>query len=229
MNATTMKEAVITIQGEQPRTADVQLVMEDGRTNLYRVRIQDLAGMLDKGMVRDEEVNYERVGTIPIGYLDMAYANPTNFKIACQIPGMVRCYHYMVAEQSRLFLVPFPTILFLFDVKKGFVTESSQCWAVNDMDEICKFPFPNVNNSGFICWGGNRIEKLNCIGEIEKVIELFLTSGFNTHLYEPDKTKLGLSIENLLRYLEPLTSFPSEILLGVRKSVHSQVSMFLSA
>lgn len=229
MNATTMKEAVITIQGERPRTASVQLVMGDGRTNRYNVQTQDLAGMLDKGMVREKRVIYERIGSVPIGYLDMAYADRDNFKIACRIPGSVRCYHYMVAEQSRLFLVPFPMMLFLIDVSKGGVTSQSQCWAVNDADEICLFPFPNVSSKGSICWGGNRIEKLNGIGEVEKVIELFLTSGFNTHLYEPEKTTLGLSIENLLRYLEPLESFPSEILQGTKKTVCSQVSKFLSA
>lgn len=215
-----IKKAVITIESSEPTKACVMLQQMNDATRVHHIPIRDVAGMLYGGYEVEEEEVYERIGSMPAGYLDMKYCSKKNFMIACLIEPEIRPYHYMV-NCERLFLIPFPRCLFLFEVKDGDIRQS-KCFAVNNAGSSCVFPFPNVHDGGNICWGGNKKPKISAPCDVEHAINLFFSSGFNTHLYSSTNTNLNMSIENLLRYLEPLTQFPDEILVRENKSMTCQ-------
>lgn len=229
MEIVKQKEVTIRLLMENAKTADVTIVDTNDGVNQYRLPVKILAGMLDAGLKRTETMTYERVGRMPEGYLDMCYGDNHNFSIACMTDAAVYPYHYTVGKTSKVFMVPFPKTMFLFQIRDGKVVDS-KCNAVNQKNKICYYPFPNVYENGKICWGGNILPEISRISDIHSVMDLFVQSGFNTHLYTPEvNTTMKVSIEELLRYLEPLDEFPNKILIEKKgyPSIREYVDTFL--
>lgn len=216
----------ICIEKSNLTAATVKLYDEHGCVQKKRVGVSVLAGLIDSSLKKTETVVYSQVGQIPKGYVDMAYSDSSHFKVVLRYPSVVRPYYYSISKKDRLFLIPFPETLFCFDIGGR---RTQYCFAVNDKEQVCDYPFPNVYSSGKICWGGNTLPNISSLTDVESMAELFFNAPFNGHLYTSESTTLNTSIEGLLRHLETMDRFPSEILVSKNELVSNVTNDFLNS
>ena len=220
-----LEEIKIVVKSSDLSVAQVTVTGKNSEVDTCKMDVWRIAGMLDQNLKRESYLEYDHVGRMPTGYYDMKFADNKNFYIACLLESSVCPYHYMVSGKQQVFLIPFPATLFLFWVENG-KEKLSHCHAVDKNGQICKYPFPNVYESGRICWGNCHLPDINCPGDVNKLMDTFLMAGFNTHLYSESNTSLGVSIEELIRHLEPLNEFPENILLKKNVNVSKVVEEF---
>lgn len=179
-----------------------------------------------KSFVLPETGQYFQYGDISIDQ-----QSHTTFHL---VPGKVRDFLFV----DEVFKVPFPNLLFKFDVEqKKIVNTSVYCVKkesisyfagrdrVSSTPKIYRFPFPNVSSTGRVCWGNNRsqVNSIETILDLDYLIEIFFMSAFNVdHFNHNDfniptidfaSMKREQQIVSLINYLSEYESFPEDILV----------------
>ena len=141
------------------------------------------------------------------------------------VPAAKR-YMNVAGEET---LMPYPSLLFTFLVKAGYMRES-MCYAMmeNEIDKIrpdsklYAFPFGNVNTESHrICWGNNTLGTLFEYEDLRRVIATFfysesnmdyVTAGISFNMkYKTYKTFLGT--------IKKEEEFPQDALVACRNDL----------
>jgi hypothetical protein len=119
--------------------------------------------------------------------------------------------------KHRLQQVGFPKMIFKYRVERNKV-ELSTIVAVKDNGPITlqtplyHFPFSHVNDSGYVCMGGNTFPKIERIQQLETFHYLFLGSPFTSDYGA--KTLTGKPVNMLFQELIN-TDFPDDWLVPI--------------
>ena len=216
------KKRKVRIEIEEESSVAVVYIEEGDRVVRRRVLLPVLSHLLDASMTIETDMQYQYIEPVPNICTGLMYASQDTFRIAFDVPAAVRPFVFINgSSEVRFDRMPFPRCAFVFDIQKGTLKDSF-CCAVNQKNERCVFPFPNVHDSCSICWGENRIGQIDSISKVTSCIRLFFESGFNTHLYygyQNVNIADDPSIEELLRRLKDKDVFPDEWLNSANESV----------
>lgn len=123
-------------------------------------------------------------------------------------------YMNFVGEE---FILPYPSLLFYLRSVRG-VLDKSLCFSLKEktLEKVKKesvlyaFPYGNVNSSGSICWGSNRMVDLKGFAGLSVAIETFFSSESNMDYVRAGTSyadkKLGYA--EFLREVCKKTTFP---------------------
>lgn len=113
--------------------------------------------------------------------------------------------------------VPLPTLVLLGCGQK-YLLWATLDRAINENTKICAAPFPNLDKSGNVCFGGNVAPECR-IDTIEAVWRLILNSPFNNH-QAANRTELHPDdARKLLFELDGKSEFPADALIKTEHTV----------
>lgn len=201
-----------------------QAVTDSLGQTFMKVSVTDEHGMLtEKTLAMDDYISLLtgstfqkmskmlRIGTLPEHYYDGSLsANDDGFRVILHYPACKRA----ISFGGKHWFVPFPNLIFFFQVKNGAVTQK-YCFAVPTADitsetPLFRYPFGNVGSDGGICFGNISL-KIGSIQHIEEACNAFFESVTNNDYY----TEIaGMKQEKLLKKLSKLDVYPNEWLLG---------------
>lgn len=175
------------------------------------ISISDLIVQLSKDM----EIT---TGILPSG--TKFYAGTKNcYCIGVQIPAKVRTAEFN-AGGIKTFTVPFPEMLFIFNIKNERIIESSLFSCIPPVgrshDRLYRFPYGNVWKDGRICWGDLYIPDIKEPIVLDSVVQKFFNSVFSGHIiqgtnmFTPPEGVVNL--RTLLEYLVGKDIFPDNML-----------------
>lgn len=166
---------------------------------------------------RDMEIT---TGILPTG--TKFYAGTKNaYRIGIQVPSKVRAADFTLHEVgTRKMTVPFPEILFMFEIKDKRIMESGLYACVPPVgrpyDRLYRFPFGNVYENGTVCWGNAVHPEIGEPIVLDSVVSRFFTSVFSGHIvngtnmfYPPEGV---VNLRTLLEHLSGKDHFPDQIL-----------------
>lgn len=113
--------------------------------------------------------------------------------------------------------IPLPTLMLLGCGQKYLL------WAtldkkINENTKICAAPFPNLDKSGGVCFGGNVAPECR-IDTVEAVWQLILDSPFNNHQAANRTKSHSDDARKLLLELNGKSDFPADVLIKTEHSV----------
>jgi len=206
---------------------NASLIFDDKRDAFWRVTSRNsknvsmtkvlshgvFLNLLKSNTINRREEPRKQLGTLPFGYVDCLYGGPGNYKIAVLYPEKARGVKYY----KDTYRVPYPNVLFIFDVKGG-VLHSHYAFAVKDAEitaetVLYKYPFGNVGVGGSMCFGTIKRPNMTLMSSVDEVCQLFFNGETNDDLYTPEKTTKQLKQYELYKFLEGKKKFPYSILI----------------
>jgi len=122
-----------------------------------------------------------------------------------------------VGESILELEVPFPTLLLIGLGQKYYLWATLEK-AVNQKSKICAAPFPNLDDSGTICFGKNTAPECR-LDTIESVWQLILDSPFNNdRAADRSRTHPG-DARQLLIQINGKKAFPKNALIKTNHTV----------
>lgn len=182
----------------------------NGMESSKLLSMEDYIRIINHGVYRTDS-EYCRIGTLPAHYYDGSVSKEDGtFKVCLFYPADKRA----ISFGGKHWFVPFPALVFFYDVKKGVLT-NRMCFAVqtdniNYDTPLMRYPFGNVSPSGNICYG-NIALNIPDIGQVEEAVDAFFMSVTNNDYYSEIA---GMRQEKLLGKLKNSDVYPSEWLLG---------------
>lgn len=113
--------------------------------------------------------------------------------------------------------VPLPTLLLLGCGQKYYLW-ATLCKTVTQKSKICAAPFPNLDNSGGICFGANRAPECR-LDSIESVWQMIFDSPFNNHQMQNRCLTHKADARRLLLTINGKKSFPKNALIKTEHTV----------
>lgn len=201
----------------------VEIMDNDNQVEKKIIKVKDFVDALTTSVKQNGE--FFRVGKMPYGYYDSMFSNleENSFKCVIIIPKGKQIVQYKDITLS----IPFPSLVFYFEVKNGNVTISS-CYAIkdeipNDRSPLYRYPFGNVYKSGSICWGANHLKDISNIKELEYIITLFYCLPTNNDLYSCGTSvavnDITLNLHGFYTKLQEMSCFPENLLLNADKEL----------
>lgn len=193
----------------------LSIAKDNGLVEEKMVSFTDFKAVLDASAIAGDSV---RIGHLPKGFYDgtVSATNPLTFRTAIVVPAEVRplmCY-------GETFLVPFPTLLFTFRVRNGFINRSCVYAVadktVTDRSILYEYPYGNVYEDGHICWGGNALGRVPSCKALDKIVSLFFGSETNDDLYRNDEYPMQRA---LIMHVMKKKTFPKSLLKSKGLSV----------
>lgn len=170
----------------------VEFVDDNEMIETKVISLDDFVDIITGSIERD--ANEIEIGKLPNGYysgaINVRYNN--SFRCTIVVPEGI----FPVRYYDTNFTIPFPSLVFNFNVLKGKVVQA-RCFALKDViptdnSIIYRYPFGNVHSSnGNICWGSNNLETVNQMCDLNKIITLFYGSPTNDDLYSPGNNVLA--------------------------------------
>ena len=170
---------------------------------------QDYVSLLGSSLKVDR--TYWRINRelIPEGFVDGCVSDDYNYKMAFKVKGQVR----QLVHTSGQYMVPFPDLLFVLDVKDGRPVEKCVYALKKRGDDLYRYPFGNVSTSGHICTGNISLSEVRTGGPMMFAELFFLGKTNNDYFDEGTHIKTKWSQDELLRRIEGKESFPERLLL----------------
>lgn len=217
------QELVSTMQ-RGSNSVSLQVKFQSGRVEQKVINLTHYLQILSSSSTNEE--NYMHIGQIPDGYYDGAISYVSkNIRVIYLIPEKVR----EIVYYGDSFIVPFPNLVFYFDIIRGTLRNSS-VFAIDNLQKLYHYPFGNVHQ-GNICWGTTKLPNICSIKESGHLIGLFFGSETNNDYYRP-----GTNVVNkpqyefqrgLLEELSTLDTFPYEILIQINSNFFAVNQEFL--
>lgn len=183
-----------------------------------RVPVEEYLALLD-GNVRVQESLVtipklsENVIAAQIGSIDKS-----SFKSLSVYKADKRAF----AIAGEFFRLPFPALLMYARVRKGARQEVSIFALDTDepTNEAClyHYPFGNVYEGGDVCMGNIVSEDITSIASVDRIFDDFICGVTNEHLYKM-QNKLGLTQLELVKYIEKMDVFPTDLLVPTGTSL----------
>lgn len=196
---------------------ETQITTDNGETEVKHMTLTDFVNCLQESVEQTDTML--SIGKLPIGYYDgkIDPIIPSNFKCTIVIPRGIHPVNYF----ETIYLIPFPEIVFFFEVEKGNVA-TSRCFAVKDgpitdTTNLCHYPFGNVHKDGKVCWGSNLLPAVENLKDLDILVALFFGSPTNDDLYSISKLSANSPeyVLNLRSFYEELNGqdvFPEDVL-----------------
>lgn len=184
-----------------------------GRKIVKNVSVDDFVDSITKDVIR-------RTGILSRGVREV-FSYGDNEVVILEVPPRIRDIIFSEDKMQRKYLVPFPSLVFVFWLNSNKVQES---WCFATKDPIYKgdaqlhyFPYGNVYGDGKICWGDTDFLGKNkyTSSNVSSIVTRFLQAPFNRDLSEGafNAPKKGIkSVLSLLQHLDGSCKFPKEIL-----------------
>ena len=203
-----MPECLINISKEGVES--VQLREERGAITKKRIAFNDFVDAINRSVVENDN-DYMELGAMPKGYYNGGISKEDSFFGILSVPE--RKYPAKYHEEG--FLIPYPSLVFRFTVKKKRLVDSV-VYAVTDANitdktELYYFPYANVYRNGTICWGENNLPQIGCMEELQLLPELFFGSPYNDDLFQSQWLKHGIhGMYELMKRTSEMDRFPNE-------------------
>lgn len=189
----------------------VQLLIEEdsGMAEQKTVRLSEFKGILD--LSHDSKSDMIPIGALPKGYYDglITADDKTSFVMTICVASNKRHINYY----NELFYIPFPSLMFKFQVKKGHVIVSEVFSLDTDLpsetSKLYHYPFGNVYEDGKICWGSNVLKPVLYKKDLDDLIALFFCSGTNDDLFRSNTFSTQRAF---LTHLKEKEKFPKKLL-----------------
>lgn len=198
----------------------------DGIRTCKRVHFSKFVSLI-AGTVNDSDGIFFDKEDLPKGYCcsKISKFQEDTFSVLLALPAQRRG----VIFYETGYAVPFPEIVFLFEVGNGFLNRA-KCFSKKG-DNLYKFPFANVYNNGDICWGRNQLPEIKHISEVDKYVELFFGSSYNNDLFTPPKgfEKECSSMRGFLEVLEKEMTFPDQFLVSCNSTIMTLKNYIMSS
>jgi len=159
----------------------------------------------------------------------------SDYMIGIESPGRVRRFlqtsYSMSGKMPKELSVPFPSCLFIFNVK-GCKIIASKVYGLKgalhkETDSVCRFPFGNTYHHAGICWGSNKMPSISSPMSLISVIATFYDAPFNGDLYDgrtirsPKGNDTVKDFWSALVYLNGKETFPLEMLYDMNIQLSS--------
>lgn len=130
---------------------------------------------------------------------------------------------------GELLRIPFPALLMHTRIRKGARNEI-HIFALDtdeptDISRVYEYPFANVYEDGAVCMGNIVSEMVNSIKDVDCIFDDFICGITNDHLYHM-QNKLGLTQLELVKHIEKMDVYPTELLLETGKTMESLTKLF---
>lgn len=122
-----------------------------------------------------------------------------------------------IADPVLELTVPLPTLLLIGSGQKYYL------WATLDRDvtsgsRICAAPFPNLDGSGTICFGGNQVPECR-LETVDEVWRIIFESPFNGHQTENRCHTHKKDVRKFLLAINGRKTFPKKALIKTDHSI----------
>jgi len=203
----------------------VRLLIEEdsGMAEQKTVRLSEFKGILD--VSHDSKSDMVPIGTLPKGYFDgqLVADDRTSFIMTICVASSKRHMNYY----NELFHIPFPALMFKFQIKKGHVIVSEVFSLDTDRpsetSKLYRYPYGNVYDDGRICWGSNALKPVLQKKDLNHLVAMFFCSGTNDDLF---KSSAYGTQRALLTHLKGKEKFPQNLL--VENSKYANVGAMLN-
>jgi len=191
------------------------LQKDQGRVTQYKMSLNDLVRVLSSS------TSGARAESPFLPKNCFKHVKTSNgYEVYAEIPKQ----KWMINFNGNMFEVGFPRLIFRYDctrksTEKGekYSVEIAKIVAVKGNERITgetplyQFPYSHVESSGNVCMGGNKIEEIHCLTELETKHNLFFHSPFSTDWGA--KTKLKKQLAELFSSDFNQKEFDDEVLL----------------
>lgn len=191
----------------------VTMIDEDGVAEERRISFMDFRAVMNASIHVEDIVH---IGELPEGFFDGSKSRTVDstYRALIEVPAQKRPMMYF----EDVYMVPFPTLAFLFKVDAGNLTES-YCFAVKDKkisreSRLFRYPYGNVYDSGKICWGNNFLGKILQMKGLDRVIQLFFGSETNDDLWVSCDREIYPTQRVFIEALKDREVFPEEYLFS---------------
>lgn len=205
-----MEKLTAIINKNEPHHVVLELLDEGGHVLNKKVKFNTFLKIIQKSSSQD--AHGIAIGKMPNGYYN-ACVYEDGFKVIVSVPAGIFPFQYF----EEIFTIPFPRLVFKFTCKEGRVVTTG-CYAakdevLTDQSELFHYPFSNVYEDGHICWGRNEIPKIECLADIDKLVNIFYGAPSNNDLWR--ESYCGMKYPALRIALQELSEkdkFPVECL-----------------
>lgn len=209
-----MKQICATFCDDNSQAVNVT-IKENGSSRRIRISMESFVESILESAKAEE--NFQCLGAMPPGYVTGSISPSClqKKKVVLQLPAEIRPILYY----GKLYNIPFPSIVFLFETGKNRNVVNSYCFAA-DTDPLTQestlyeYPFGNVYSNASICWGNISLPEIDSFSEFKKLIPLFFGAETNDDLWLSDITKSGAKTQReLIEMLSEKKVFPKEWLV----------------
>lgn len=199
-----------------------QVTMEDesGTKKNRLVTIESLMEAFLKSSVRKFE--NVPVGRMPFGYYDAAVGN-RNGKFCAETVTVLPAGRQMIQYEESRYDICMPSLVFWFKVEEGRIS-STRVFVVKDVkptdkSRLYRYPFGNVSEMGYVCWGGNQLPSVGELKDLEEAMMLFIQSRGNSDYFRGKEYcgHEGMSLRQLYEMLKDQESYPEEYLVAIKQ------------
>lgn len=189
--------------------------------NIQTVKYVDVRILLEAFHISlKESEELSRIGELPNHFYDgLISREPDGFvngRFITIVPPKITRATFV----KTVYEVPFPALLFLYEIKEG-VIKSTKVYALKGdkwdaNSSLYNYPFGNVDvESHEVCWGYNELPKITSLKTLDVVDSLFIDSPCNNdHYSQEDSTTLQYSnLRGVFESLKKQAKFPEEILV----------------
>lgn len=200
---------------------------------------QALIELLEFSKVKDP---LRRIGRRPIGFIDGSIGEkPGHLKAII----LVREGIYEVQYYKDKFQIPYPNMLFFFNVENNIIqntkvlsvknkdlkktqVNSIKDYNVKDNAELFLYPFGNVSQYGSgVCWGKNHLPNIDYTHQLSGLPHLFIKSPMNDDNYKGVNNS-NLTLRELLVKLNGRKRFDYKVLKPIVSTYKAYSDRFLS-
>lgn len=187
----------------------VSVTTDEGLETLKTVSLGDFVRLFDKSLVPVIEEEYSTM-TLPKGATKVAQASDDTFRVNVVYEAERR----QLVFGKVIYHVPFPRLIFSFDVKKGKAV-GKRCFALKpNSNELYRYPFGNVSADGSICFGSIDLGAVTGGHCIDRIVDDFFHGVTNNDYYKAGETiSPNFSQQQLLEKLKNMDTFPTEWLM----------------
>lgn len=179
----------------------VTLTEDDGSVLTKTLAPEDYLRLIQNNCTVKTE--YIHLGKLPKGYVDGAVAADDTFKVLLKVPASKR----LLVHTSGHYEIPFPDLIFYFEVNKGTLKEK-YVYALKGKI-LYHYPFGNVSTNGSICMGNISCKELSLATADEAIDSFFSGVTNNDYYYPKEKVTVSYSQQVLLDKLSRLEEFPA--------------------
>lgn len=201
--------------------AHVETIDDSGIHQAKYVDVHELLNALMNSRIEKERCYH--IGKLPQYYFDGMIHRSRRGEFSGQMFLIVPKTRTIAQFHETRYEIPFPTLLFVYDLKDGRIVRS-QVYALKGKKwdyktDLFLYPFGNVHRGTCeICWGSNVLPSIKELSQLDVVTSLFYSSSTNNDLYSPERTKWeAQNARELYELLKDKTSFPENKLVPCSK------------
>lgn len=219
-----MREVAITLneafnQANCCECAKVTITEEDGKKKSRIVTVESIMKAMQASMIIKR--TGMAVGKIPFGYYD-AQIGEEQGKFCADMVAVLPAGKQMMRYENTLYDVSIPSLVFRFEVLREKIVKTG-VYAMKDetpkdKSRLYRYPFGNVDMTGRVCWGGNKLPDIRDLKGLEEAMMLFIQSPCNSDYFKGGEYcgHAELSLRELFEKLKDEDVYPEDYLVVLK-------------